>query len=501
MPVASSESSRSADSEGLSETEKAPESSAGTTGLTARFRSTSWKALLIHFLVLLVFMGVAAALVVTSVHRSPGLSPFDETTHIDYVWRISHGEIPAKGGVLAPALRGEAACHGMAIKIVTWPPCNLRVVPPASAFPAGGQDYNFGHPPLYYLITGYLARLGAAIYGGSGHFITMARLVGVGWLGGAMFVLYLALRRFRVPLLVAIAGGLLLATSPSVIYASSTVTNDAAAPLCGAVALYFMAQALVDRKVRPIPLFVAAALVTATKVINALPFLAMGAMFAVMAVVAWRNEHRDKPNVEAERKPNLEAESRGAQARTYLMGVIAIGLGVLVVYKGWAIFQSGRGQADWINPIKGVSGRPISGLPFDEWGSTLFSGFPPTNEYFLPVVLNGKLMVLWMRAFILVTGAATLGLVFIFRRGDYRWQLGATLIGGLLAFPIIVQIQVFLDSRLYFPVVLARYGLSLVPWCVAAVAIIAAWRPFTRTFIVFTLAGLVLSLGTYAGFG
>jgi hypothetical protein len=430
--------------------------------------------------VLFLFLAIAAAIVVTNVHRSPGMGVYDETTHADYAYRIAHGEIPAKGGVLAPEIRRESACHGKSINIEVMPACQGKVIPPASAFAANGEDYNFEHPPVYYAITGGLARLSGVIVGGSGHFITLGRLVGIGWLASAMFVLYLALLVFRVPLLPAIAGGALLAAVPSVAYESSLITNDAAAALGGSIALCILAGALVDGRVRPIPLFIWAALVTGTKVINSLPFLAVGGLFAVIALVAWRRAHRER-------------------AKAFAKGAVAIAVGVLAVYEGWSVYQSGRGVANWVNPIAHISGRPYRGLPFDEWASTLFSGFPPTTSDYLPAVLSGQEMTVYLRILPIITGAAAIGLVVVFRRGEYQWQLGAALLAGLMAFPILVQVQVFLVARLYFPLIPARYGMSLVPWCIAAVAIIAAWRPFTRTFLAGTVVALAVGMASYLG--
>lgn len=451
-----------------------------TSALRTRLDRIRHHPMATHLAVLALFLVFAALVVGTNVHRSPGMAIFDETTHADYAYRISHGNIPAKGGVLAPEIRREAACHGKSISIITLPPCNLAVVPPATAFAVNGEDYNFSHPPVYYLITGYLARIGGAIVGSSGHFITLARLVGIGWLASAMFMLYLALLKFRVPRMLAITGGLLLVACPSVSYASSIITNDAAAALGGAIALYFMGRALGDGSIRPIPLAIWAALVTGTKVINALPFLGLAGLFAATAVVAWRKGDR------------IRAKSNG-------IGASAIVIGVFIVYKGWSVYQSHRGVANWVNPVANISGRAYHGLPFDEWAGTLFSGFPPDNEYFLPAVLNNQAIVVWQRVLPVVTGAAVLGLVIVFRRGDYRWQLGATLIGALLAFPILVQIQVFTNDYLYFPVVVSRYGMSLIPWCIAAIALIAAWRPFIRSYVAFTLLGLTLVLSGYLG--
>src|SRR5262249_60818128 len=84
-------------------------------------------------------------------------------------------------------------CHGPA-RPVALPPCGQQD-PPPQAYPFRGEDYNFGHPPLYYAITGMLTRgVDAAVPGE--HFITIARILGLFCLWAGLLVRVLACRRF-----------------------------------------------------------------------------------------------------------------------------------------------------------------------------------------------------------------------------------------------------------------------------------------------------------------
>ena len=55
--------------------------------------------------------------------------------------------------------------------------------------------------------------------------------MGIGWLAGGMFMLYVALRRWRIDPAAAVIAPLLLPAFPRILHASTTVNPDAAAAL------------------------------------------------------------------------------------------------------------------------------------------------------------------------------------------------------------------------------------------------------------------------------
>jgi 4-amino-4-deoxy-L-arabinose transferase-like glycosyltransferase len=93
-----------------------------------------------------------------------------------------------------------------------------------------------------------IARVGDAALPGNSDFITLARLVGSLWLFAAMLVLYLAVRRFGARWQLAAAAAVLIPLCPQVLLASTTVTNDAPAALCGSLAVLMLARIMVQRK-------------------------------------------------------------------------------------------------------------------------------------------------------------------------------------------------------------------------------------------------------------
>jgi hypothetical protein len=388
-------------------------------------------------------------LVGLAVFRAPQFSPFDEGTHADYAYQLAHGHIPYAGSKSAPQVSREAACHGFIIQPRTQlPPCG-------TADPPVSDNYNFGHPPLYYGVTGVVARLADGAVGGE-HFVTAARLVGAVWLWAGALVLFLAVRAFGAPWPFAAVAAGLLPLAPGVLHASSTVTNDAAAALSGALAMLVLARILVHERLGWVFPTLAAFGAAATKVLNALPFLVLAVVLLPTAVAAWRRQDR-------------------VHARSLLAVCGGMVGAVLVVYEGWALFQSTREVPGWVNPILGVTGRPLSGSPVDEILSTSFNGFNLVSGYLVQDTIDSPAMLLWARALNALVLAAPLMAMVVWPRRSAGWMAGVVTLGGMLAFPLVVEVQVYVSSHLYFPGVNARYGMSLIPGALVCAALVA-WR-------------------------
>lgn len=426
-------------------------------------------------------LAVAAALVIPLALHVKGVSPFDETTHADYAWQISHGHIPARGDILSAPIRADVACRGLAREDphAAKPQCGSRTLQP-DYFGAGGQNYNFGHPPLYYLLTGVFARLVSHPFSGA-HFITAARFAGALWLFAAMLVLYLALRRLAVRWEFAVCGGLLLACVPGVLYAESTVTNDAAATLGGSLAVWLAARIFAERRYGWVVPTVVTLAVTATKIVNALPELALAAL---LLVLAWRRNRTERGS--------------GRQLIAPAVGMIA---GAFVVYEGWSLFQKHRGVAHWVNPIGTVSTLPVHGLPLNEWFSTSFSSYNILGSYYLPGQADNQ----WIGALVRLTGVLSIAAVGALLARHDRWSprfvVGAIATLGCLTYPWAVELQAYLSSshpHRYFPAVVPRYGLSFASVLVAALVLAVDDRRLRKTLYWFSAAALAVV--TYTAF-
>lgn len=440
-----------------------------------------WGEPLVRLILVALGLFVAAvALTVPAAVHARGMSPFDEPTHADYAWQVAHGHVPARGSIIAAPIRREIACRGVA-RLPNDPLLKCGQTDPSpETFGAGGQDYNFGHPPLYYLLTGVFARVANAPFGGM-HFITFARITGAIWLFAAMIVLYLALRRFGTRWQFALCAGLLLPCMPSLMYASATVTNDAAAALGGSVAILVAARVFVDRKLGWVLPGVLTALITATKVLNALPLLALAVL---LLVLAWQT-----------RRIDLQ------RARSYLYISVSSIVGAMIVYFGWSTFQKHRGVAHWVNPIQSVSSQPIKGLPFDELFGTSFSSSNVLSSAYLPPQLANNWSTVLVRLAGVLSIAAVGALLIRHDRWTPRFVLGAIAALGCLTYPWAVELQSYFGNHphRYFPEVVPRYGLSFATVLVAAIAVAADDRNLRKNLFGFTAAAL--AIGAYTVFG
>jgi hypothetical protein len=420
---------------------------------------------------------LALVLAWTAALRAPQISIFDEWTHADYAWQLAHGHLPAAGSVVAPEILADFSCRSAA-NGVPLPPCG-QPDPPAGRYPFRGENYNFAHPPLYYAVTAVVTRgIDAAVPGQ--HFITIARLTGVGWLWAAMLTLYLALRRFGLPRGFAALGTALLPLCPGVLHAASTVTNDAPAALCGALALLLLARVLNGERVGWLLPTGAALLAAGTKVLNALPFLLLAAAFVVLA--AWSARRGSRP-----------------AARELLLAAAGIGLAVLCVHLGWSLFQAGRGLPGWSSPVSGVHTRPLHGLPAEAVLPAAFTGFPLQDAYYLQPALDGAPVAVWARALSTVFAAAPFLALAAFARRSAGWLVGAVTLGGLLVYPVLVQLQSAVGDHRHFVTISSRYGMSLVPWAIGCLALVAWRRGALRLGLFAAAVGGATMLGAVSG--
>jgi hypothetical protein len=419
---------------------------------------------------------LAAALVTAAALRGRELSPLDEATHADYALQIAHGHIPARGWILAPEIRREWSCRGAVL--VEVPPCADAPGRPEE-YPGRGENYNFGHPPLYYAVVGFGARAVDALVPGA-HFVAIGRLFGLAWLLAGMGVFYMAVRRLGVASTYALGAVAVIPLCPGVIQASATVTNDATAVLGGAIALWVLVRVLQeDRRGWVLPAVVTV-LITATKVVSALPMLGVAAAVGGVAFVARREGDR-------------------ARARELALVAAAIGAAFVLVFQGWGAFQSLRGPSDWINPVSGNPARAIHGSPVNELLSTSFSGFGLMTSYWLHASIRGETVTLWGRLLGVLVSAAGFLVLLEARPRDVRWLVGVITLGGLLAFPLVAELHLYSDLGEYFPSVVGRYGLSFVPWALCCLAIIAATRKLRRTTL--AVAGIGAAVMLLAVFG
>ena len=431
-----------------------------------------WDVVNIGLLVLL-----SLAITTIGVVRAPSFSAFDEATHVDYVWRLANGVVPAAGSELAPEVLDEWSCRSQDNLEAALPPCGSATA--ASAYPGAGLNYNFPHPPLYYGITALVVRA-VELTGVDSSFVDVARLTGAAWLAAALVGLYLLLRTWSVPRSMALASGALLAAVPAVAHASSIVTNDAPAALSGVLALWVLTRIVLKEKLGWILPTVLTLAVAATKLMTAIAMLAVAAVAAALAVGALRG---------------------GRRGQGWRLAGIAAGMvgAVGVVFLAWRLFQAGRGDPLYVSPIGGISTAPVVGAPWDEWAPTLFSAFGIAEDFYLQMSVSGAAAVALARLLSVVfTAAPFMGLAAFDARDLRRLPAWAALV-GVLAVPLVVQLQTYVAGLEYFRYVSGRYGLSLLPITLAALVLAIEAKRWRWAFGLFALGAIVSLLLSFVG--
>ena len=422
-------------------------------------------------LVSLGLMAIAIALVFIAVARGPQISITDEPPHAGYLYLVAHGQIPAKGTLIPQEIRYEWYCHNLQAATGSADCTGFN----ASTFQTTSQVYTFGDPPVYYAITGALDRVISPLIPGTHNFINVGRDLGALWLFGAMLVLYLAARKFRVAPAYAFAAAALLPLCPGVLASTSQITSDAPGALCGAIGLYLLARILIDKRMGLVVPFLAIVLTTGTKILNGMPVLVVGGVaFFLAAAALYRRDWR-------------------SAVRPLLISVVVV-LGFGLTYQGWNSFQNHRGVANWVNPNLGNS-VPLTGSRAGDLLSNLFGTFQRlTTNFWLPATINGETVVIWASLLCVVLVAAPLMVMTASRARSWGWVLGAATFLGISAVALVVEAQVFMANDQYFVDVAARYALTFLPWAILCLAVVAGRRRLLKSSYAFVGLGLAVML-------
>ncbi len=429
-------------------------------------------------LVALGLAGIAMTLVFIAVARGPQMSITDEPVHAGYLYEIAYGHIPYKGQLVPEEIRYEWYCHNQQAATGASTCTGFN----ASTFQTSSQIYTFGDPPVYYGITGFLTRGISALIPGGHDFITVGRALGALWLFAAMIVLYLAARKFRVGPPYAFAAAALVPLCPGVLAASSQITSDTPAALCGAIALYVLARILIDKRMGLILPFLATVFASGTKVLSGMPMLVVGGVTFFIALAAL---YRDRGDWRAAVRP--------------LLVTAAIGLGFVLTYVSWTVFQNHRGDPHWVNPNIG-NGLPLKGSPAGDLLSNLFGTFGNlTSAYWMPASVNGETVVIWATLLSVVLAAAPLIVMTASRARSWGWTLGVGTFLGITAVALVVEAQVYMANHEYFVNVVPRYALSFLPWTILCVAVVAGRRKLLKSSYAFVSLGLIVLLLAVTG--
>lgn len=404
---------------------------------------------------------IAAVMVIIclpGIARFPGVSLYDEMTHVDYAYRIAYeNRVPRAVEPLSDAVLAEWACRP-----TEWNPdeslCRIAGTGEAepAQFPAEGANYNGFHPPLYYALTGWGAR---AILGITSPFTDLSvvvamRVMSVVWLSAGLIAFFGVLRMWVARRSLSLAITLALGTTPAIASFGVQVNPDAMAVLAGTAALY-----LAHRIFHGQPAFRAAAvlafLVAMTKLLAVVAILAVAAIALLRALVQLRRDSRDETK-------RLVLPFAGAAAGTAAAHLLS------------ELLTRAAGEPTQDNPIIGLSTNELAGPVTRPLVDTLGINADLVSMYWLPPDLDTEQWYMMARvAGILLI--ASVG-ILLATATDARFDLALSTTAGALFVPIIIQIrQMFVNSD-YFAGVAARYALTIVPLAFACAALVLVQR-------------------------
>jgi hypothetical protein len=399
---------------------------------------------------LLVTVVLPSALVLLQIRDNPALSPFDEFAHLDYVMKVSRGQIPRTGQHVDPATLRIMACRKIDYPGVQLPNCHDKKLT-FDRFPGDAFNHEAQQPPLYYAITAGLRRVVQDVSGES--YLTSARSTGVAWLILALFTTWVAGTLLGVRPWALLAALLVLTVAPTVVYFSAIVSNDATALFSGAVVLAAAVW------FGPTPTRWASA--TLFGIGFAVAWLKPTNVFAAATVALWLLVRAYQERDGRTTRELLRTWLRSGGALVAGAAVAALGW---VAISGWLAFVDAQSL-----PIFAV--RHLEGVHLDLFlaqAASLLSaptGSLPSGSFSQPIQLFTSELI---RDLFVV--AAAVG-IFVARRAWYH-VLGLVAIVVFLAGGLALGISIWVSLHMD-PGVVPRYGLSVLPLLAVCLAQLA----------------------------
>ncbi len=438
---------------------------------------------------LLAIIGLSAVFVSVHVDSYTRLSPVDELSHLDYVFRSP--ALLAPGDKVEQQALYEQACRGVDAPGFDPVLCDRDHTYDADAYQEKGFNTAANFTPIYYASTRAVAEVIGVLTPASSLFVT-ARLTGAVWLALGLALTFLAGRRAGVapgPLLAVLA---LLVASPSLIYPSATVTPDAMGLAGGAlVVLAALAwEARPDR--RRLALLVLVGVVFSLIKLTNILVLGAVALFIVLD-----RTRRVRAAEGAHAAPEPGAESPSAQPapeipvsqRWTAAGLASVA--AVVAAGAWTVFSSARNHAD-PDDVPDMTVRfAVTAFP---WNGMLDSALTLVSPMSSPWVAVGTPSLLFFTTSIvsLVLTAGTVAAA-LFSRTTPRVTLLArcVLVIAVLGSMGLVTMN-YVTAHQYFALP-ARYGQSLIAPMVLVTAAMLRTRAGVATVSGLAVVALVMS--------
>lgn len=421
---------------------------------------------LVRYLELLVWLPIAALIVLPQIHTFTELSKVDEYQHVDYLVHISHLDQVKGGEKVGEVAMREQACRGSDLEGFDYPPCRSKHLDPGQ-FPGAGYNHTYADPPTYYLVTAASASVVQHLTGVDS-IVTAGRAIGVFWLAGGLALTYALARRLGAGRAAAAGAGLLIGTTGNVVLASATITTDAPQLLVGGM-LCLVALAVTEGRRAWWWLGLAAAAATAVK-ITSLAVVGLVAVFVVASFVADRRRGRLASSEPAATEPSEPP----ARPRRYVAMLVALLVGALIPSLVWGAVSTATALPS-VDDIPMAEQFRVSHISWAGLSESVIQVWSPVARPETPPLLRSDSMEVMSDVLNLLLIAATLGVAwFGVRVGAAARMAGATAAAMALTGPAFsVLIFVTLHAAYWIP---SRYGISLLPAAAAALAVAASTR-------------------------
>ncbi|MGK0740678.1 hypothetical protein ACSHWG_02170 [Leucobacter sp. Z1108] len=405
---------------------------------------------------------ISSAFVVNAAQRHTQVSPVDEYVYIDYTAKIPEQGVVILGDETGDLAREYISCQGVAGYGEFNPDaCRTGDFSEDEEYPYAGKTAADIYTPLYFAVAWAFAAPLEALIGVD--FLDGARLSGILWLSSSVVLLYFALLRLRVQLVVSAAVPLMIVGSLAAWWSTTFLSTDATALFAGSLLFYVLVWYL--QKGQGIWLVTLAGILsTLLKFQN---FMAVALVASVILVAAGFER--------------ASSEALGLRHLTWkqsIRGASLVLIAPVVAQLAWMLIRSAlasgsgaeQGVADPLSipALLGETTKFIGGMV---WGASTAASVP----VFAAVV--GVVMT-WL----LVGGAVASslsggkGVTFESSLG-YFWIAIATVAAPLLG------VATYFMAGFYFSLP-ARYGISLLPIGLAIAAITLGRNAIWRTVLV-----------------
>ena len=419
---------------------------------------------------LLAVIGVGVVFSIIHVLSYPRLSPIDELSHMDYMFRSP--TMLASGDKIEERAMRVQFCRGVDVEGFDPNKCPSKVVLEPEMFQEKGYNTAAANAPIYYTADRALAEVIRIATPVDSLFIA-GRLAGAVWLALGLVLTYLAGRRLGVGALPLAAVLGLLVASPATTYASATITPDALGLAAGAAVLL----AALRWEQRPTAARAAVLIATATVVsLIKLTFFAI-----VPAVALYLLLHRSRSwESSTFTEADLESDAASAPASGRVRTVVALAMGAvsLLAILAWMVVINVRSHQDPNDLPSMATQFAVDVFP---WRGLLENALVLVQPVGHPWVGVGDPVLMFFSTnvvSVVLTAGVVAGAVFI-THGEREALLARCVLLSAVVFSLGLVTLGYLTSDIYFALP-NRYGITLV----APMAVVTASLLRNRTALV-----------------